>query len=160
MIFTSSTKHSEDAFDLRLCSIVAYTFHFLLLLHFLQNLENSALRVDTTQQTISCWIRDAVHCALKVARSVLKFCWCGLLKIPGIADFQSFCLDVTTRALLLVTAHIEICRVQLILALRFPFSSMRLKRFFRFVERGFSLRLGYPRLICFTGTFAISLLRY
>ena len=44
----------EDAFDVRLCSIVADTFHFLLLLHFLQNLENSALSVDTTWQTISC----------------------------------------------------------------------------------------------------------
>ena len=44
---------------------------------------------------------------------------------------------MTTRALLLVTAHIEVCQVQLILALRFPSSSERLNGFFGFVERVF-----------------------
>ena len=64
------------------------------------------------------------------------------------------------RALLAVIAHIEICRVHLILALRFPSSSERLNGFFGFVERGFSLRFAYPRLFWFTGTFWISLLEY
>ena len=76
---------------------------------------------------------------------------CGFSVFLSRSDNESF----TTRH----SAHRDF-RVQLILALRFPSASERLNGFFGFVERGFSLRLGYPRLCWFTGTFMISFLGY